>query len=716
MMKRNLRRMLLLLVLLIVCTASCALADENLTVEGDNLRDTCWQGDTLYLLGGETLYRWQPGEAGLQTLWHAEGIEMMRWMDMPPEDETELALWRQAISYIVPGRDAPLAIQPYSGDVYSIGEGGLTPVAALPGEYLTYTMDDMTMFREIYSVTGRDGVIWLLLGTDDMMDWSKQTVLRFDTADSSVATFDVSSVADIAATGDGSLLLTTDMDWFTCGTYRLVDGATGEVIREYEGGGETAIWAQGSVLEYRGGELVRLDGAGMRTGKGYVPAGSPLSGSLTCSDSGLCAVDAGDHVFIRDLNHPAEKTVLRVAGTLSPGDLMLFSADNPDIAVVMLGESVQQAVMTGSADMFVVSAPGMYGTLATRRGLAPISDDTLTGMAATFYDSIREAIAPEGQLLAWPISLQTETWSLDRTLWERFGLGEVPATYTALMDALERWQSNYADDEPDYMLAELPGSLAGCLQLMMREYILQCGDAYPDFTSEEFRQTALALIDHQGAIERNAESGWMPFIYAYPIGFGLTSIDSDVVCMMPRPTIADGDEQKVSATLTLLTVSGSCQHQDAAVRLIRWYAGHMDAQLLCQLDPTQNTPMRRSNYETRLADLTAQQAALEASLAAAEDAEAADLREQLTQLEQRIAAWENESGWLISEASIANYREVAAHLVVPYRSPLLQSEGGLAALDERIEIACGQGLTGATLDRLLDELSSVARMIMMENQ
>ena len=675
----------LILLLLALCLIPHAVADENLSfaASGDYVQSICWQGDTLYMLGQETLYRWQPGDAEAQPFGQAEGI-----------------------SYILPGRDAPLALQPYSGDVYTVGADGLTPVAAIPTERLTYTMDDMPMLREISATTGRDGVLWLLLGTDDMTDWSKQTILRFDTADGSIETFDVSGVVSIAAADEGNLLLAASMDWDTCDVYRLVDGATGEVIREYEGGGATATWAQGEVLEYRGGELTQVSGAGLRTVKGYVPASSHLWGSMVCSDSGLLAVQVGDYVLVRDLNAPADKTVLKVAGMLDQSDLVRFTLENPDVAVVVLNESVQQAALTGSADMFVVSAPGMYGALAERRGLAPIADDALAGEAAAFYDSIRGTLAPEGQLLAWPINMMTENWSLDETVWQRFDLGEVPATFTALMETLDRWQNDYADDEPDYMLAELPGSLAGCLQLMTREYILQCGDEYPDFTSDDFRQAAQALIAHQAAIERNAESGWMPLLYSYSAGFGITYFDSDLIRMIPRPAIADGDEQKVAATLSLLTVSSASQQQEAALRLIRWYAANMSATLRYMLDPSQNEPVRRDNYETRLADLVAQRDA----------AEADGQQELLEQLERRISDWESEQGWLISPDSIANYREAAAHLVVPYRSPLLQNEGGMAALDERIELACGQGLTEATLDRLLSELTNVALMVMEENQ
>lgn len=704
-------KMLLLLALLAVCAAPCARADETLSLDGETIRSICWQGDTLYLLT-ENLYRWRPGDAAPQPIWQAKGIDTLRYWNTPPEDGEQRALWRQAIAYLFPGPDAPLALHPYSGEIFRVDDSGLTPIAVIPEEARTYEEDGEALPRGVLDAAGKDGVIWLLLDTDDWNDWSRRTILRFDTADSRVQTFDATNVHGIAAAENGQLLLTMNSEGKT--SYQLVDGSTGEFAGRYAASSDSgAVWCGGSVLEYHGGELLLRDGTGASSVKGYAPAGNHLFGELACSEGGLCAVSVNGRAFIRDLNHPAEQTVLTIAGYLNPFTVLGFSLDNPDIAVVALDESTQQAALTGRADLYVVDAPGLYGALARRRGLAPIASEELTRQAASFYEGIRTAIMPEGTLLAWPINMEPETWAFNETLWERFDLGDAPTSYPALMEALERWQENDAEENPDYMLAELPGTLARCLKLVMREYILQCGDAYPDFTGDDFRQAVLSLMAHEAAIEQNAESYGMPLIISYSVGFGLQSLDGTMTRMMLKPAIIPGGGQKMAARLELLAISANSRHQEAAGRFILWCAEHMESELRYMLDPTLNTPLRRDDYETRLADLNDQKAAIEASLAEAEDE---SFRDQLERLEQRIARWESEDGWLISEASIANYRDVATHLVVPYNSPLLASEGGMASLDERIEQACGKGLTEASLDVLLRELNSVARMVMQENQ
>ena len=710
--KMRLWKAFLLIALLVCCFASAALADANLILEGDDIGSLCWQGDTLYLLGRETVYRWQPGQEAPETLWQTEGTGNLRYWEEPPADEANLTLWKQAVCYIVPGKEGPLALHPYSGELMSVAANGLTVVGTIPQDKLTFTMEDMTMYRGIIDVAGQDGVVWLLLDTDDPMSWdgwSKKTVLRYDTADSSVMTFDVSGVNHIAA-AEGNLLLSVDDSGVH--VHQLVDGRTGELIRQYEAASETAIWAQGGVLEYVGGELLLTDDAGSRAAKGYVSLGNVLvGGDMDCSDSGLCAIANGGYVFIRDLNNPAEKTVLRVSGYLWSDQLLRFSISNPDIALVTLGESAQQSAMTGSADLYVVEAPGAYGTLVSHKGLAPINDDALVAQAGAFYEGIRDVLMPEGQLLAWPTQIITNTWSLDETLWARFDMGDVPTTWSELMDAFQRWQDDYATDEPDYKLGELPYSVEDCLRLLVREYILQSGDGYPDFTSEDFRQAVLAVLAHQAAIDKNAESWGEPLIYSYSIGFGLQEIGESVTRMMLKPAITTDGPQRLSADLTLLAISNASQQQEAATRFIRWYAENMSVELRYELDPTLNEPVRHDNHESRLADLLAQKEAIEAAIAAGETPE---LKEQLAQQERMIARQEDK--WKLSAQSIANYREVAENIFVPYRSPLLTNEGGMAALDERIGLYCGQGLNDATLDRLLQELNSVAQMIMMENQ
>ena len=205
-MKKTIR--ILMILLLAVCLLPHALADDHIATDDEIIRSMCWQGDTLYLLG-EGLSRWQPGNAAPQPIWRAEGIDSMRYWETPPEDESDLALWRQAIRYIFPGEDAPIALHPYTGELFSVGAGGLTLLATIPEEGRTYEQDGETMPRSVLGAAGQDGAVWLLLASDNWEEWNKRTILRYDMADGSVSAFDIDRVEGISAAGNGRLLLSS---------------------------------------------------------------------------------------------------------------------------------------------------------------------------------------------------------------------------------------------------------------------------------------------------------------------------------------------------------------------------------------------------------------------------------------------------------------------------------------------------------------------------
>ena len=51
--------------------------------------------------------------------------------------------------------------------------------------------------------------------------------------------------------------------------------------------------------------------------------------------------------------------------------------------------------------------------------------------------------------------IRDRSWTLNQTLWDRFELGDVPATYAELLDMMLLWQDEYADEYPDYTLIDL---------------------------------------------------------------------------------------------------------------------------------------------------------------------------------------------------------------------------------------------------------------------
>ena len=206
----------------------------------------------------------------------------------------------------------------------------------------------------------------------------------------------------------------------------------------------------------------------------------------------------------------------------------------------------------------------------------------------------------------------------------------------------------------------------------------------------------------------------MPLIYTYEQGFGVAYNDDEQTRLMLMPAISVNEQQRLSGTLTLLTMSSKSTQQPAALRLIEYCVEHLDEQTQYMMMPALNEPLRETDHEKRLAELQAEKATLQTRLAAADEMAAAELSEALAQVDARIVA--EEESWKISPESIENYRAIANHLVIPYASPFLGNDTGLDAFETVIDAAWGQLLDETKLNKFLDNLNRISRMIMLESE
>ncbi|MEG0492242.1 MAG: hypothetical protein RR696_03490, partial [Clostridia bacterium] len=487
-----------------------------------------------------------------------------------------------------------------------------------------------------------------------------------------------------------------------------------------QAGGSTSFWKD-HLLLCTAGQITGYDRTGASQVLAYVPVSAYGDSKMACNASGICAIASGSYVFVRNLAKQPQMTVLRIMGDISPNTLIQFSLKNPDIAVVTLTQTAQDAVeqsvlsSNGAVDLYVVEAPGIYAQLKDKGYLAPLNaSNEVMKKAMSLYPCIQETLMNGDQLMAYPINMSTESWTQNQTLWERFALGEVPKTYAELLDLMERWHNDYWEENPDYSLVDINSGVSGCVKLMVKEYLLQCGAEYPDFTREDFRNAMLAVIAHQDVLKANMENYGMPILYTYYQGFGIGYNDDEQTRMMLMPAITDAQQQKLSGTLTLLTMCSASTKQEAALRLIAFCADRVYEQAQYMMNPALDTPLRREHHDERLKTLQKEKATLEIRLAAADDTATSELKNAIAQKEAQLASVQDD--WLISSKSIANYRSVAQELVIPYDAPFFGSNAGFEALETVIDAACGQELSEASLDALLENLNRVARMIMLENQ
>lgn len=692
--------------------------------ENESILDICWVNDTLYILGNEAIYSWRFGDERVQLYWQQPEIDAYRYLETPPEAADKHALWEQAVEFLVTDGVSLYAWQPYSAQLFEVQAQGLTLAAEIPLSVLTYNNEGNTIHREQYQVAMQGERLLLLLGTDDSSDWTKTELIGFDLPTAELKSLSTEPLVQFAVADQTKLFICQRDDENSQYTFHYMNTETGEIYPLFftqsmeRSLGSMSYW-RGQALQCSDGQITGYDVAGTPQTMAYVPVYDACK--TFCSAKGLCAVSTFNTVFLRDLSQPAHETELRVMGSIPSHALLRFSLENPDIAVITLPQSTQdafvQSVLSANSDVdiYVVQAPGVYAQLREKGYLATLdASSVLTEQAKMLYPSIQEAIIANGQLMAFPIAISAESWTLNQTLWDRFELGDVPATYAELLDMMLLWQDEYADEYPDYTLIDLYGGVAGCIRLLVKEYILQCNTEFPDFRNEVFRNAMLAVLAHQNVLNANKENYGMPLIYTYEQGFGVAYNDDEQTRMMLMPAISVNEQQRLSGTLTLLTMSSKSTQQPAALRLIEYCVEHLDEQTQYMMMPALNEPLRETDHEKRLAELQAEKATLQTRLAAADEMAAAELSEALAQVDARIVA--EEESWKISPESIENYRAIANHLVIPYASPFLGNDTGLDAFETVIDAAWGQLLDETKLNKFLDNLNRISRMIMLESE
>lgn len=727
--------LVLLLLFLIVFTSMVTAHAETIapTLSFDHIasyeliQSLCFVDETLYMLGEDTIYAWNPQDAAPQLLWQEKGIQSYRYYETMPEADPALSLWQNAVSFLFTDGKTLYALQPYSGQLFEVSALGLTPGVSIPQELLTYQEHGQTRYRQLHAAVMLGQDLYLLLGTDDPSDWTKTSLIRFDLDTQQGTDLGLEGITYMQAASQGGLLLACSDETNSQTTYHHWkgedDGLDAPFLRLDSAAASGAMVAyQDQLILSKNGRLTAYGAQGAADSKAYTPVSAYYSRQIACSKSGLCAVAGNNYVFVRDLSQPCEQTLLHVMGSLNSNDLVAFSMQNPDIALVesqmLYGNALEQAVVSGGGDidLFVLESDTLYTQMKQKGYLAPLNSSAIIEeKTAAFYESIQAALTNNDQIMAFPIHMQTHSWTLNQTLWDKFDLGDVPTTYAQLFARMQLWQEEYAGEHPDYVLTDVYGDISSLAEGMVKEFILQCDTAYPDFTADAFKNALLSLLEHQEILAANRQAlddGAMPIIYTYDQGFGIGHNDEEKTCMMFMPAISDGDEQKLSASLTLLGISSICEQQEAALRFIAFFAENMDIELAHMLTPALNTPVRSALYEQRLATLTEEKAALEVQLASAEEEDAATLQDALDFKQHQLALAQD--AWLVSAQDIDNYRSVAANLVIPCDSPFLGSQSSLEALQIEIRKACDKGLSEASVDTLLAGLNRVAQMMLLE--
>lgn len=688
----------------------------------------CWIDDSLYVLGNKGVYSWKSGSEKMNTVIDLAATSNYDYVQDCPEDESEATVWNQMLQLIFTDGEALYGLHPYSGMIKKIEGNAQTDVAEIQREYL-YS-EDMEAYREIRQAVYADKKLYLLLGTDTYEEYDKTELYAFDLDTSEMELVDIEGVNSIMLGAEGTLLIQTNDALSSAVQYDVESGTLGEEILTVGEDERIAGVAWDAVdqryVRFVQGQVITCDADGNEIVKAYIPVFDATENvPAACSATGLYALANGRYIFIRDItgDEAASQTILTVAGYLNPDMLIQFSLDNPDIAVLQSSQSAQNAALSGdyTVDMFTLTAPGDFAAMKEKGYLASMQDGQLRDWSKTLYQEIQNVIYSGEELLAAPIAINVNSWTMDETMWNELELGEYPTNYDELFEKIAVWLDDYASEYPDYTLSDIQqNGMETLVAAVMKDYIIQNADQGGQFTfkTDAFRNVLMSIAAHAELLSEEHDQWGMPILSSYSQGFGVSYNDSHRVVMMLPPALNADGEQAMNTEIEVLAIHNASKNKDIAEKFITWYVAHLSDTVSYELSPEKNEPIENPNYPIRVQEVTDELQDLKKKLEETDDPDKqAELEEQIFRKENQLEGLADMQ-WSISQESIDCYRSVAKNMKIAYESPFFGSGegGGMQAVNDVIAKFCEDGLVESEVDGLISELDRVTFMVSMEGR
>ena len=733
-MKKLITGLVLFLLIFVACISPIIADGTSMALDLTEMQryemadSLCWIDDSLYVLGNKGVYSWKSGSEKMNTVIDLAVASNYDYVQDCPEDESEATVWNQMLQLIFTDGEALYGLHPYSGMIKKIEGNTQTDVAEIQQEYL-YS-EDMEAYREIRQAVYADKKLYLLLGTDTYEEYDKTELYAFDLDTSEMELMDIEGVNSIMLGAEGALLIQTNDALSGVAQYDVESGTLGEEVLTVGEDERIAGVAWDAVdqryVRFVQGQVVTCDANGNEIAKAYIPVFDATENvPAACSATGLYALANGRYIFIRDItgDEAASQTILTVAGYLNPDMLIQFSLDNPDIAVLQSSQSAQNAALSGdyTVDMFTLTAPGDFAAMKEKGYLASMQDGQLRDWSKTLYQEIQNVIYSGEELLAAPIAINVNSWTMDETMWNELELGEYPTNYDELFEKIAVWLDDYASEYPDYTLSDIQqNGMETLVAAVMKDYIIQNADQGGQFTfkTDAFRNVLMSIAAHAELLSDEHDQWGMPILSSYSQGFGVSYNDSHRVVMMLPPALNADGEQAMNTEIEVLAIHNASKNKDIAEKFIAWYVAHLSNTASYELSPEKNEPIENPNYPIRVQEVTDELQDLKKKLEETDDPDKqADLEEQIFRKENQLEGLADMQ-WSISQESIDCYRSVAMNMKIAYESPFFGSSdgGGMQAVNEVIAKFCEDGLVESEVDGLISELDRVTFMVSMEGR
>lgn len=484
----------------------------------------------------------------------------------------------------------------------------------------------------------------------------------------------------------------------------------------------------------------RIMGLSIATGESHVSAytGEGMYGSLsgnaqTLFVDGYYVKKGYDEIQLYALDTDAVRGgALRIFGEFGSDAHKSFSQAYPDIPVDVGDEYTNQLDKLTAA---MVSESDPYDVLLLDFSYMPVDKLQQKGycMELSQFPEIMETLsqmdpaftAPlqaDGKLYAVPVGMNATTFSVDLKIWtEELGLSEddLPKTYAEFFDFLGHWEDDFADDHGDVPLVRFSPIGDIFFSLMLQDYMtyMQSRGEPLRFDTELMRRllTANEQVDYTGLDSGETVRDWNKGVLFDPT-YSLSQFNYyNYYDSKPTPlflSLEEGGTPVIGANLSVLIINPKTQRREQAVLYVNHYLQNLaKAGENITLFPDHNEPVENQYYARNQRDLQAELDKQNQLLEAAEESRQAEIKAEISMLEERIADIEK-NRYDVSPEQIAQFREKIAPMLFINRQSVFLS-GNTSELAKLFEQYMQRAITQ---DQFVKELDQRLRMMELEEQ
>lgn len=317
--------------------------------------------------------------------------------------------------------------------------------------------------------------------------------------------------------------------------------------------------------------------------------------------------------------------------------------------------------------MALESATGLLASVADKGYYVDLSDvPEIKAFVDKLYPPIREAVMRDGKIVALPITIKNcYQLTYNKALWDELRLGEVPATYEALLDLLQREKF---DRLSDVRLIDDMDRMRNLIEIQQMASDLRKGEIPQLLSPTCVRLCDDAIGAFYGDTEKYADNQDTPlFIIRY--SHGIFSADDD-----PTPgylplslglVSTDGQERGELVNLQTLAINPHSKHVAEAKDFLRLMVQQMAERNFYALTDGGADGLEKSDYHENVAYT---QSIVDAHIASMTDddgnfVEDESLMPYLLSAQSALAAAKRDR-WLMTPEMMKAYHEYAQHLLV----------------------------------------------------